>query len=278
MTDFMTPSSEELSNRRRALKKQRQMRNLQAIWRFFAVLTLMTGTAWLIRHPFWLSLYSHEQIIIHGNSLLSDESIYTLLQLDYPKPLLEIEPEKVAAILQTQSPIALVQVSRQLLPPRLEITLQERQPVAVTIPPRPETTLSKERTLANHPGLLDSEGYWMPQDAIATLNDNFEFPTLTIRGFHERYRAQWPELFKAIQTSSVEIIGVDWRSPNNLILETELGIVHLGIYDAQLIDEQISTLSQFRPLRESQNETSIEYIDLSNPRNPAVKVSEIQQN
>jgi len=37
MTNLATPSPEELSERRRSLRKQRRIRNLQNIWRVLAI-------------------------------------------------------------------------------------------------------------------------------------------------------------------------------------------------------------------------------------------------
>ncbi|MDB9525295.1 FtsQ-type POTRA domain-containing protein [Oscillatoria sp. CS-180] len=274
MPDFATPSSEDLVSRRRALKQQRRMRNLQNIWQIIAIAGLAGSAIWLVKNPFWLLLQGHEQVVIDGNTLISDKAIHTLLNLQYPQPLFEIEPEEIAEQVQTQSPVAFVQVERRLFPPRLEITLQERQPVAVTIPSRTASVPESEWTPLNHPGFIDSEGYWMAQDTLTNLDQTIDLPDLQVRGFHPRYQSEWPELYTAIQASPVPIAEIDWRSLNNLILKTELGPIHLGIYDAQLIDEQLATLVQFRTLQETQDLPAIEYIDLSNPRNPAIKITQ----
>lgn len=275
MTDLVSPSPEELSNRRRTLRKQRRVRNLQNIWRVLAIVSLASGALWLIQRPFWLTLRSPDQVIIEGNQMLADAAIRDLIDLQYPEPLLQIEPESVAQRLQTQSPIAFVQVERHLFPPRLEITLQERQPVAVTVPSRPDaaTTNTTDKTPLNYPGLLDIEGYWMPQDPNLGVDSRFAVPTLRIRGFNRRYQEQWPELYEAIQGSSIQISEVDLRSPSNLILKTELGAVHLGIYDPLRFQEQLSTLPRFRSFTTHANAPDIDFIDLSNPQMPAVKLS-----
>jgi cell division protein FtsQ len=275
MTDLVSPSPEELSNRRRALRKQRRIRNLQNIWRVLAIVGLAGGAVWFIQKPFWLTLSRPEQVVIEGNQMLADAAIREVLDLQYPEPLLQIEPETVAQRLQTQSPIAFVQVERRLFPPRLEITLQERQPVAVTIPSRPGTEAADtaEKTPANYPGLVDIEGYWMPHDPSLGLDSKFEVPALRIRGFNRRYQEQWPELYEAMGSSSIQINEVDLRSPGNLILKTELGVVHLGIYDPLRFQEQLSTLPRFRSFTTNPNAPAIDFIDLSNPQMPAVKLS-----
>jgi len=275
MTNLATPFPEELSERRRSLRKQRRIRNFQNLWRVLAISGLAAGSFWLIRNPFWLLLRSSEQVIIEGNEMLADSAVHEVLALEYPQRIFDIEPEQLIEQLSTQGPIAHAQVSRQLFPPRVEITVQERLPVAVTVPSRPgSATTTEEPTPTTHAGLLDSEGHWMPQDPAMGLNREFKLPALRVRGFHPRYQVQWPQLYQAIQTSQINIQEVDWRSPNNLILQTELGNVHLGIYDARRFAEQRASLPRLRSLTSNPDAPAVDYIDLANPQVPAVKLAQ----
>ncbi|MEM1291430.1 MAG: FtsQ-type POTRA domain-containing protein [Cyanobacteria bacterium P01_H01_bin.162] len=271
MTELVTPSPEELSYRRRTLKKQRRTRNLQHIWRVFAIGGLAVGAFWLMRNPFWLLLQSNDQVILSGNDMLDEAAIYELLALEYPQPLFEIEPEVIVQRLSTQSPIADAQVDRQLFPPRLEITLQERQPVAVTVPLQPLADANAELTPTNHAGFLDAQGYWMPQNFVS-VNREFDAPQLRVRGFHSRYHSQWPQLYQTLQTSEIAITEVDWRSPSNLIVQTELGQVHLGVFSPQRLKTQLAMLPRFRSLTDQANLPAVDYIDLVRPETPAVKL------
>ena len=273
MTDLSALSPEDLANRRRALRRQRRIRNLKNIWRLLAVSGMTAGTLWLISNPFWL-LRSRHQVIVEGNELLSDEAIQSLLPLEYPQPLLGVEPEHMAQFLQTQSPVAYASVTRQLFPPRLEVHVQERQPVAVTVPthPQPATQSMQDSTPTHHPGLLDRQGYWTAQVSFTDIDPDFDLPTLKVKGFSAQHQSQWPSLYQAIQASPVGILEVDWRLPSNVILHTQLGMVHLGIYDPRLIRQQLSTLDQLRSLAQAENTPEVEYIDLSNPNSPAIKV------
>ena len=51
----------------------------------------------------------------------------------------------------------------------------------------------------------------MPQNSVG-VNREFDVPALRVRGFHPRYRSQWPQLYQALQTSEIAITEVDWRS------------------------------------------------------------------
>ncbi|NEQ45354.1 MAG: FtsQ-type POTRA domain-containing protein [Leptolyngbya sp. SIOISBB] len=274
MTNLATPSPEELSERRRTLKQQRRRRNLQHFWRVLAISGLALGAIWLIRNPFWLLLRGRDQVILEGNEMLADDAVHDLLAIEYPQRIFDIEPDHLIEQLQQQAPIADAQVDRQLFPPRVEIILQERIPVAVTIPSRPDPGAVDEPTPISQPGLLDSEGYWLAQSFAAGLNQDFDLPTLKVRGFHARYQLQWPLLYEAMQASPVAIQEIDLRSPNNLIVQTAIGTIHLGVYDARRLPEQLAILPQLRQLTEDPEAPRIDYIDLANPQVPAVKLSE----
>ncbi|MGF1461528.1 MAG: cell division protein FtsQ/DivIB [Leptolyngbyaceae cyanobacterium] len=273
MTNFVEPSPEALSERRRSLRKQRRVRNLQHVWRVLAISGLAVGALWLIRNPFWLLLRHSEQVTIEGNEMLADDAVHELLALKYPQPIFEVEPEQLINRLKTQSPIAQAQIDRQLFPPRLEITLQERLPVAVTIPSRLNAR-TEEPTPASQPGLLDAKGYWMAQETAAGLNNSFQLPTLKVRGFHPRYQQVWPGLYHSLQNSPIKILEVDLRSPNNLKLQTEVGRVHLGIYNPQQLPEQLALLPRLSSLTTNPDTPQVDYIDLANPQVPAVKLSQ----
>lgn len=271
MIDLDFVSSQTLADRRQVLRRQRRRRNLQRIWRSFAISGMAAGTLWLATQPVWV-LRSSEQIAVEGNELLSDEAVRSLLPLDYPQRLLQIEPDQVAQALQTQSPVASAKVIRQLFPPRLEIHVQERYPVAVTIPTHPQPLdKTANYTPKGQPGLLDSQGNWMAQSSFSTVAPEIQLPTLKVKGFDNGYQAQWISLYQALQASSVAILEVDWQVPSNVILHTQLGTVHLGIYDPQIIQEQVALLAQLRSLTSANNLPEVEYIDLSNPKVPTVK-------
>lgn len=273
MVDLVSPSAQELADRRRTLRRQRRVRNLQNLWRIFVVSSMAAGTLWGLTHPFWI-LQSSDQIIIEGNELLSDLAIRTLLPLSYPQPLLQVEPEQLAETLQNQAPVMEAVVTRELFPPRLRVHLQERRPIALTIPTHPSSSsaTTKPYTPINDPGLLDAQGFWIPQVRFIEVEPQFELPTLQVRGFQRQYQTQWQSLYPSLMTSSIEVSEVDWRVPSNIILHTELGIVHLGVYNPQNFEAQLATLAQLRSLAKTDGAPDVEYIDLSNPENPAVKI------
>ncbi|MEO1095493.1 MAG: FtsQ-type POTRA domain-containing protein [Cyanobacteria bacterium J06638_28] len=273
MVDLVSPSVQELAERRRTLRRQRRVRNLQSLWRIIAVSGMAVGTLWWLTHPFGI-LHSSEQITVEGNELLSDAAIRALLPLNYPQPLLEVETEQLAEALQEQAPVIEVVVTRELFPPRLQVRLQERRPIALTVPTHPpsDSAPSRPYTPAQNPGLLDAQGFWLPQARFVEVEPQFELPALQVRGFQHQYQAQWQSLYASLVASPITVSEIDWRTPSNMILQTELGIVHLGVYTPPTFEAQLATLERLRSLATTNGAPDVEYIDLSNPQSPTVKI------
>jgi cell division protein FtsQ len=74
-------------------------------------------------------------------------------------------------------------------------------------------------------------------------------------------------LYQQIQQSPIAITEVDWRDPNNLILQTELGTVHFGLYGANF-GTQLQALDRLRNLPEHPQFKKMDYIDLRDPNSP----------
>ena len=88
---------------------------------FLALSGLTTAIFWGTTRPVWL-IQDSNQINVSGNKLLSDQTIQDLLPIDYPQPLLKVEPEQLAEQLHNRAPLVSVDISRQLLPPPVERT------------------------------------------------------------------------------------------------------------------------------------------------------------
>lgn len=267
MTDLSSISASELRDRRKTLRRQRRLHLLQGLWQILAMSGLTVGVFWAATRPLWL-IRSADQIEVSGNQLISEKAIQSLVTLEYPQPLLKVEPAAIAQQLESKAPITQATVVRHLLPPKLEITVQERVPVAVTLPP---TDAADSTASYIQVGLLDADGVWMPQSSITFQNEKPKLPTLKVQGMQEQYRIYWPEIYQAVTQSPVNISQLDWRDPNNLILHTELGVVHTGPY-SERFGKTLTTLDQMRDLTKQFDRKQIAYIDLTNPGQPSVQV------
>jgi len=264
MAGITSVSRTDLAQRRQKLRRHRQMRIIQAIWRTFAIIGLAGGLLWVAVQPVWMLKAPKQIVMKSGNKLLTDETIQSLLVLSYPQSLWRIEPSAIANSLKKQPTIAQAIVRRRLFPPGLIIEIQERVPVAVT-----QTRGSKKVTI----GLLDASGAWMPLEKYTSLNPTKKLPNLRVIGSSKQYCLYWTQLHQAVSQSPVKVIEIDCQNPTNLILKTELGNVHLGVPGTQ-ISEQIKVLAQMRHLTAKLNSGEIEYIDLKNPEFPLVQMNQ----
>ncbi|MEH2240757.1 cell division protein FtsQ/DivIB [Nostoc sp.] len=264
MAGIISVSRTDLAQRRKKLRRQRQMRIIQAIWRTFAITGLASGLLWVAVQPVWVLKTPKQIVMKSGNQLLSDETTQSLLVLSYPQSLWRIEPAAIANSLKKQPTIAQAIVKRRLFPPGLIIEIQERVPVAVT-----QTPGNKKVTI----GLLDASGVWMPLEKYTSLNPTKKLPNLRVIGLPKQYCLYWTQLHQAVSQSPVKVMEINCQNPTNLILKTELGNVHLGVPGPQL-SEQIKVLAQMRHLAAKLNSGEIEYIDLKNPEFPLVQMNQ----
>ncbi|BAZ65837.1 MAG: FtsQ-type POTRA domain-containing protein [Pelatocladus maniniholoensis HA4357-MV3] len=271
MASIVSISRTILARRRKKLRKKRLIKLIQAIWRTVSVTSLAGGLLWIAIQPNWV-LKTPKDVVITGNQLLSAQEVQSLLVLSYPQSLWKIEPSRIARSLQQQPSISQATVSRRLFPPGLVVQLQERTPVAIA-QMRREQANSKNANTKVTMGLLDANGVWIPLKNLTSLNSRVKLPTLKVIGSPEQYRSYWSSFYEAISQTSLKVTEIDWQDPTNLIIKTELGLVHLGTPSPQL-PEQIKVLAQIRHLPSQLNPNEIEYIDLKNPEHLLVQMNQ----
>lgn len=281
MTNIASVSRTELTERRQKLRRQRRLKVAQAGWRTLAVSGLAGGLVWGATLPAW-TIREPKQIAIAGNELLSEEAVQALLPIAYPQHLLQLQPQVLATQLKSQAFISDAAVTRHLFPPGLTVQVQERRPVAVLL--EQDTAATGSTVTSEQPGqpailpgatqikLLDETGISMPLANYSGLNQS-SLPSLRVVGIPSQYLAEWSNLYQQISHSSVAVIEIDWRDPANLILKTELGMVHFGSYSSQF-SKQLDALNQMRDLPETVNASQIDYIDVRNPDNPSLHMVE----
>lgn len=245
----------DIRERRVALKRQRQLKILQSFWRTILVATFTSGLAWASLLPQW-GLREPEALVIQGNEYLSREAIHELLAEATSEPVITLAPDKIKTILEQQSPIAQVKVARELYPSRITVAVEESPPVAKTIPhPATVNPLGK--------GYIDATGKWMSQEKYQS-SENFPSSVINVIGYRPHYRLQWAQIYPKLQAMSIDVHTVNWQNPANLILETELGTVHLG-GNIEDLPQQLETLSQLKNLPQEVPRHQMRQINLKNP-------------
>lgn len=276
-------------HRRRQLKNQRRSKIIQSCWRTLAIASLGVGLIWTANQPEWL-IHQPSQVRVEGNRLLSTEAIRSLLPLSYPQSLIRLQPELITQALERNASVNKAIVTRQLFPPSVTIEVQERNPVAITKCDRCTLTPKVGQTKLAQQGpattwLLDSQGVTLPVESYPSIQNAGKLPTLTVLGFlqpsashgqpsaslSQQKQAQWQSLYRVLSQSPVKVYQVNWQDPNDLTLKTELGLVRIGAYSAQFIN-QMQALDQMRKLPQHVNAKQVAYIDLKNPKQPLVQM------
>ncbi|HAC65540.1 MAG TPA: cell division protein FtsQ [Cyanothece sp. UBA12306] len=257
MTDSTLVYSKSLKTQRETLRHQRRLKAWQGIWRFFALCGLTGGLLWLLSWPHWL-IHQSSQVKITGNKLLSAEKIRNLLNVKYPQSVWQLPIDQLTEELKESPPIEDIYIARKVLPSQITINVKERQPVAKAFS-------------SQGMGYLDATGVWISQEFYGTKVAVATSQKFTVLGFEQQYRSHWMEIYPLIVASPVKITTVDWRNPSNLILKTELGMVHLGPFSDRLA-KQLQTLAKMRKLPSRVPTNRISYLDLSNPDAPSVRL------
>ncbi|MGB3495877.1 MAG: FtsQ-type POTRA domain-containing protein [Elainellaceae cyanobacterium] len=286
MPHITTISHSKLTRRRRQLRWRRRWRVLRLFWRLLLVGSFTGGLVWLISQPGWV-IRDVEQISVDGVEFLSEDTVRDLMPLSYPTSILDVQPQAIARELKASGPIAQVIVSRRLFPPSLAVHITERHPVAVLIgnsyigssrthssdltePATPQTARAIPLQLAPT-GLIDRNGIWMPLESYLNIEQDLDLPQLRLVGMQERYQTYWTVLYQAIQKSPVQVYEIDWRDPANLIINSELGVIHLGSYAPDKFVNQLATLDRMRNLPDVIDISTVEYIDIHDPQSPTLQ-------
>lgn len=271
ISDVSSVSRDQLQSRRKTLRRRRRLSLGQVLWRWVAMAGLTGVAFWGTTRPIWM-IHSPRQIQVSGNERLRDETLQALVPLTYPQSLLKVEPEAIAQQLQQRAPLLEAKVSRQILPPRLNVQVRERVPVAVVLPATEGR--EGEDTPYLEAGLIDAQGAWMPKSSfgLPTANDA-PLPTLRLRGLQPQYQRYWPQIYATLRSSPVAIQELDWHDPSNLVLQTDLGVVYLGAYSPDLA-HQLAILDQMRHLPDQVGPSEVAHIDLTNPTNPSLYLAE----
>jgi cell division protein FtsQ len=258
MTGITSVSRNQLKNRRQELLGRRRLKALQAVWRFVAIAGMAGGLFWALSMPDWM-LGKRSHIEVEGEQLLSKEQIRDWVPLSKPQSFWQLPTQETSDRLEAIAPIAEAQITRQILPPKLIVEITERQPRAIAI------------TAANETGFLDNRGVFIAKSYYDRAAKNLPHPSLKVIGYREIYRRHWLQIYPLIERSTIEISQVDWRNPNNLILKTEMGIVHLGS-NPERFAEQLTVLAKMRQLSSRVPTNRIVYIDLTDPNQPTLRL------
>jgi cell division protein FtsQ len=203
----------------------------------------------------------------------------------------QLFPPKLIIEVQERPPIAVTECNRCAL-------LTES--LSLATPANPATPAGKQLQVpvADSLWLIDATGMVAPLSSYPELQSRGQLPPLKLAGFFSpapvaasqtanpliaaaggesavildpERKTQWVNLLRIIRQRPQKILGIDWRVSNNLILKTDLGLVHLGPYNRDLFVEQLKVLDQMRNLPQQYDLKQLAYIDLTDPKQPLLQ-------
>jgi cell division protein FtsQ len=256
----------ELTQRRKLLRRQRRAVRWRSWLRFMVVASFAGLALWSLRQPVWV-IRDANQLRVEGNQFLSVQTIRNLVPIKYPQSIFRTQPEAIAATLKQRAPLSYAQVDRQLFPPELIVRVREQTPVAAV---HSKSEKGGQPT-AQADALLDAQGNIIPIESFQSLEQGLQLPQLRVLGDPKEYNQYWATLYQRLQQSGVPIQQIDWREPSNLILTTEVGVMHLGAYRAPIFAQQLRAIGGLKGLTKTVPANQINYIDLRNPNAPALQ-------
>ena len=247
--------------RRRRLRQERRRDQLIQAWRLIVFSGSASALAWILLSAGW-TLRSIDQLQVVGSDRLGPGNVAKAAGLRFPLPLLSLKPSTLERRLMAELPVQSVTVQRRLLPPGLEVELQDRRPIAAA---------TRRGAGGTEQGMVDRDGRWMP----LTVARQGEAPTSAVRvlGWIPSRRSTIAKLLEQRDQLGSPLQVIHIAPDGDLSLRTtSLGLVKLGSNGA-LLDQQLNTVVQLTrslpaQLR-GQNDTSI---DLSDPSKPELQL------
>ena len=261
--------------RQQQMRQSARQRQLKRLWKFVCTAGLLGGAIAIARLPDW-RIQPLEDIAIEGNRILSDADLRPLLPVPEDVYLWQVEPTDLEAALLNHPLVRQAHVRRHLFPPHIEAWVEERRPVALS-------------TRGGISGFLDRDGVWVARVHVGGRQPS-GWPELSVIGVEQHEPDEWAQVLGEVVHSPVRIDQINWRSPQNLILQTELGEVHLGPTRTGLrtsggrgrsplsdrLAHQLQVLDSMRSLYRQCDcqPDEIVHIDLTRPQSPVLTLTE----
>ena len=249
MGDF--PPS-QLQDKLALVKVQKQRLDKISLWRSSLIITLAMSLGWAATLPYW-KIEHPNQIKISGKKLVGEDSIRRAIDFNYPQFVGTVNGLDISRRIESIPSIAVARVNKQIIPPSLIISLQEKEPVAIA-------------TLEGKVGFLNAEGEWISQQFYTNIDSKTSLPNLKVINYRSEYRQQWHQIYQLVSLyPELKINEIQWQKSGGLFVRTKIGKVFLG-FDSSRLEEQFKTMVELDNLPSQFESSEIAYIDLSNPK------------
>ena len=233
------------------IKIQQQRLTRLSFWRACLMISCATGLGLLATIPN-SQIKRASQIEVDGERLVSENTIRQALKFSYPQFIWSINGIDLARKIESIPSVKAVKVSKQIIPPKINISLQEKTPVALA-------------TSQGQVGFLSDRGEWIEQKFYDNTNLDLPLPKLKVINYQPRLSSIWREIYQlSLLYPELKITEVHWREGDRIFLKAKIGQVLLGSETSRL-EQQFQTISKLKNLSDRVDTEEIAYIDLSNP-------------
>lgn len=242
----------QLQHKLALVKVQKQRLDKISLWRSCLLITFTMGLGWAATLPYW-KIKHPNQIKISGQSLVGEDSVLTAIDFDYPQFIGTVNGLDISRRIESIPSIAVAKVNKQIIPPHLIISLQEKEPVAIA-------------TSEGKVGFLDAEGEWISRQFYTNIDPKTSLPDLKVINYRSSYGQQWHQIYQLISLyPELKISEIQWQKSGGLFVFTKIGKVFLGS-DSSRLKQQFKTMAKLKNLPQHFQSSEISYIDLSNPK------------
>ena len=234
------------------VRVQKQRLDKINLWRSCLIVTLAMSIGWVATLPYW-KIQHPNQIKISGKKLVSEDSVRSAIDFDYPQFIGRVNGLDISRRIESIPSIAVAKVNKQIIPPHLIISLQEKEPVAIA-------------TSEGKVGLLSADGEWISRQFYTNIGPKTPLPNLKVINYRSEDRTQWHQIYQLISLyPELKINEIQWEKSGGLFVQTKIGKVFLG-FDSSRLEQQFKTMVKLENLPSHFESSEIAYIDLSNPK------------
>ena len=203
-----------------------------------------------------------EDIKIYGSKLFLDKDILKNSNLNLPKRLIFIKTKYLEKELKRNLSLKNVSVNRQIIPFGLKIILKTRTSVAYG-----------EREINGNKisGFIDEDGFFINKENTEVRNE--EKFSLQVFGWETNFRKTLSTILKFQKNENIDLIKISFSKNGYLSLEEkDLKNILLG-FNPNIIESQLQIIKGLKDQLNKKNFTEkIDTIDLTDPKNPKIKV------
>lgn len=251
------------AERRQQVRQQRLQERLLNLWRLLVFTALAAGLGYGLLRQGWI-LRSPAQVEVSGSRVVNRDQVIQAAHLQFPEPLLALQPRDLARTLATALPVENVRVSRLMLPPRIRVELKDRTAVA-----------RAERLGAQglEQGYVDRLGNWISAGQTLALPEG-ETLSAKVLGWNDRHRTALARVLAQRTPFGASLRQIRFDPAGTLWLDTaELGALRLGPPDGQLERRLAVAAHLTRTLPARLQGRKPQMVDLSDPEQPELSLS-----